>query len=459
MKSIKKLVNEYYDANYSHDQNIDIVKEKAGIVSNKKKGLLLFMKTKKLAIISTFAFIVIVAVIAIGCSFGNTPEAKPTVKDTVITLDLNPSIELTVDENGMVASVYGANDEGKMIIIDVEDELVGKKYDEALNLIIEIETECGFFVKATSNEEYNNLTITIDTEATQNKIAAIEAEVKAKVEEKLTALDVEIANKITTVKNNTKQALIDKLLALDETLTKEELETKTHEELINLIAAYHVERINFPTEALEDMYNKFKDYEINIAESRIFKEFVSTSSSLNEAIISQYDNLYNLAQQALTSLKEAYEKVFIAEDSAYVKAYDKILAVKAEVLELRTEVEKLEDGIEKTMKEAQLSAKETALLNAQSALELTKQTAETTLNFVTTTVNQTLESIKSYIISNEDLTALMTEKANELSTKLNTEKQEFITKFEAEYKDEITAQYNKLVEQKAALVAQLKDQA
>jgi hypothetical protein len=62
-------------------------------------------------------------------------------------------------------------------------------------------------------------------------------------------------------------------------------------------------------------------------------------------------------------------------------------------------------------------------------------------------------------MTTEDLTVLMNEKANELSTKLNTEKQEFVTKFETEYKDEIKAQYDKLVEQKGALIAQLKGQA
>ena len=40
------------------------------------------------------------------------------------------------------------------------------------------------------------------------------------------------------------------------------------------------------------MYNNFKEYEINIAESRIFQNFVTTSSALNEAIINQYNNLY-----------------------------------------------------------------------------------------------------------------------------------------------------------------------
>lgn len=458
MKNIKKLIKKYYDTNYDHNTDIDSIKDKANIDKKRNGGLLLFMKTKKLAVICTAMFILVVGAIVIGCSLNNTPSNEPTVKDTVITLDLNPSIEITVDEDGMVASVYGANDEGKMIIIDIEDELVGKKYDEALDKIIEVETECGFFVKATSNEEYNNLTITIDTEAAKNKIEAIEAEIKANIEEKLTELDVEFRNKITTVKNNTKDALVNKLLSLDETLNKDELNQKSHEELVKLIAAYHIERVSFPTEAIEEMYNNFKEYEFNIAESRIFQTFVTTSSALNEAIINNYNNLYNVTQQALTSLKDAYTEVFLNEDSKYNEAYNELLEVKAEVLALRSEVEKLEDGLEKTLKLAELSAKETALLTAESALQFAKQAADTTLNFVTTSVNQALTSLKEYIMNTEDLQTLMNQKADELSTKLNTEKAEYLNKFETEYKDQITAQYNKLVEQKAALVANLKEQ-
>ena len=383
---------------------------------------------------------------------------QETVTDAVITLDLNPSIQITVDEDGNVSSVYGNNDEGKMIIIDIQNELVGKKYDYALNLIIEAETECGFFVKATSNEEYNNLKITIDTEASEQQINAIEQEIKTHVEEKLTELDVIIKDKITTVKNNTKDALINKLLSLDETLNKDELNEKTHEELVKLIAAYNIERINFPTEDLVNMYNNFKEYEINIAESRIFQNFVTTSSALNEAIINNYNKLFNLVQEALTSLKSSYEEVFINEESSYNKAYNEVLAAKAEVLALRSEVEALEDGLEKTLKLAELSAKETALLTAESGLQFAKQAAESALNFVTTTINQALAQLDSYIMSTEDLQNLMNQNANELSQKLNTEKAEYLAKFEAEYKDQITAKYNKLVEQKAQLVAQLKGQ-
>lgn len=458
MKNIKKLINNYYNHNYDHNTDIDLIKDKADISNKRTGGLLLFMKTKKLAILSTAVFIAVIGAIVIGCSLNNNNKQQETVKDTVITLDLNPSIQITVDENGNVSSVYGNNDEGKMIIIDIQNELVGKKYDYALDLIIEAETDCGFFVKASSNKEYNNLKITIDTEASEQQINAIEQEIKNHVEEKLTELDVIIKDKITTVKNNTKDALINKLLELDETLNKDELNEKTHEELVKLIAAYNIERINFPTEDLVNMYNNFKEYEINIAESRIFQNFVTTSSALNEAIINNYNKLFNLVQEALTSLKSSYEEVFINEESSYNKAYNEVLAAKAEVLALRSEVEALEDGLEKTLKLAELSAKETALLTAESGLQFAKQAAESALNFVTTTINQALAQLDSYIMSTEDLENLMNQKADELSTKLNQEKSEFTAKFEAEYKDQIKAKYNQLVEQKAQLVAQLKGQ-
>ena len=142
MKNIKKLINNYYNHNYDHDIDIDLIKDKADISKKRTKGLLLFMKTKKLAILSTAVFITVIGAIVIGCSLNNNNKQQQTVKDTVITLDLNPSIQITVDENGNVSSVYGNNDEGKMIIIDIQNELVGKKYDYALDLIIEAETEC-----------------------------------------------------------------------------------------------------------------------------------------------------------------------------------------------------------------------------------------------------------------------------------------------------------------------------
>lgn len=461
MKNVKKIIKEYYNKNYDHDDNIDLIKEKANINNNKKKGLLLFMKTKKLAIISTALFIITVSAIVIGCTLNSNQtnqQNEPIVTNAVITLDLNPSIQLTVDEKGIVASVYGANDDGKMIIVDVEDEIIGKTYNEAIDKILEIETDCGFFVKYTTSDEYNNLTITIDAEATQNKISEIETEIKAHVEEKLTELGIKVEDKITTIKNNTKESLINKLLSLDSTLNIEELNELSHKELINLIAAYHIERINLPTTAIEEMYNSFKEYEINIAETKIFKNFITSSSNLSNEIIQNYDQLQLTVENGLVILKQKYNEIFIEEDSMYNKALLEVSNLKSEILNLQNEIAKLEDGLEKSIKLAQLTALETTLSTAETALELTKESANSALELVATSLTEALNSLKEYIYQNSDLNSLMTEKANELSEVLNNEKKEFITKFETEYKDQIEEKYNNLLEQKANLIDKLKEQ-
>lgn len=461
MKNVKKIVKNYYKENFDHEDNIDLIKEKANIKSTKKKGLLLFMKTKKLAIISTALFIVTVSAIVIGCSLNsnqNNQPNEPIVTDTVITLDLNPSIQLTVDEKGVVASVYGANDDGKMIIIDVENEIIGKSYDAAIDKILEIETECGFFVKNTTADDCNNLTITIDTEATQNKLSEIETEIKNHIEEKLTDLEIKVKDKITTVKNNTKESLVNKLLSLDSTLNADELNNLSNKELINLIAAYHIERINLPTTEIEEMYNSFKEYEVNIAESKIFKNFVTTSSNLNNEIIQNYVQLQSSVENGLVLLKQTYNELFTAEDSMYNKALIEVAKLKEEITKLKAEIEQLEDELEKALKLAKLNSKEKALSTAETALQFAKETADSALNLAVASLNEALASLEDYISQNNDLSTLMNEKANEISEALNTEKKEFITKFESEYKDQIEEKYNQLVEQKASLIEKLKEQ-
>jgi hypothetical protein len=44
-----------------------------------------------------------------------------------VTVDINPSIEITLDENGVVASVYGANEDGQILLYG---EAEAKKYVE-----------------------------------------------------------------------------------------------------------------------------------------------------------------------------------------------------------------------------------------------------------------------------------------------------------------------------------------
>ena len=111
MGKIKKLLNKYYDNNFNHDTDLDSLKDKVNIKRKNKGGLILFMKTKKFAIVSTALFFLVVTAIVIGCSLNNNQTNRLIVKNAVITLDLNPSIEITVDNNGNISSVYGVNDD------------------------------------------------------------------------------------------------------------------------------------------------------------------------------------------------------------------------------------------------------------------------------------------------------------------------------------------------------------
>ena len=75
--------------------------------------------------------------IIIGCCtlfFLLNNDSKKENKDTTITIDINPSIELTVNEKQIVTSVKALNDDAKNI---VSKDLNNKSLDEVLDVIVD----------------------------------------------------------------------------------------------------------------------------------------------------------------------------------------------------------------------------------------------------------------------------------------------------------------------------------
>ncbi len=456
MSKLKKKINSIYNQAYDHQTNLDGLKQELNILPKHERNL--FMKTKKLFILSMCSLIIIAAVIVLGCSLNrNNPQNDATIKDSVITMELNPSISLTVDEKGIVTSVYGNNDEGKMILIDEEENIVGKEAETAMDKILEIEVKCGYFVKDSTDEQYNNLKITVNCELDTNELNAMVQQLNDHVTSKLNELNVHVNEKVEIIKNNEKEHLVNLAVSLDPELTIEAANQLTNQQLIAKISASYLELEQFPTKELENMYNTFKTYEVNLAESKFFNNVLSASTTINTALIDAYNSLYVNGNAALDSLKEAYFNAFIADDSSYQKAYNEILTIKAEVLKLRTEVEALEDGLEKTQKQLMLSMKETALLSAQTALETAKELAATGLNLATTSFNSCMQALDSYILTNEELKTLMTDNANQISQKVNEEKAKAFEHFEANHKDQLTNAYNQLKAHKQLLIDQLNE--
>lgn len=98
----------------------------------------------------------------------NNPEV------TYVNLDINPEIELTVDANEKVVTVYGVNEDGKVLLVN--ESLEGKSLEEAVEKITSLAVELGYLtednkvvttsVSSSNNEKVNEVLSKINSKVT-----------------------------------------------------------------------------------------------------------------------------------------------------------------------------------------------------------------------------------------------------------------------------------------------------
>lgn len=116
-----------------------------------------------------------------SCSILNSMlgAAQPNTEDdgkpasAYVAIDINPSIELTISEDGTVVSVYGANEDGQVLLYEQEAEIIDKDIETAVAYITELAKEFGYLSEDNSDV---STTVSADTEeaaeALKNKIDA-----------------------------------------------------------------------------------------------------------------------------------------------------------------------------------------------------------------------------------------------------------------------------------------------
>lgn len=125
------------------------------------------MKKLYIKIIPLILIAAVMSVFALGC--GQAPESDtPAEAQTYVSIAINPEVEFTVDENGIVASVNCLNSDAELLLADVD--LVGMTVEAATESFVELATAAGY-IDVTS--ETNNVKITvIDEDAdTQDNMA------------------------------------------------------------------------------------------------------------------------------------------------------------------------------------------------------------------------------------------------------------------------------------------------
>ena len=154
---------------------------------------------KKIIIIS---IIVLLFLIGIGVTYGIHLHKENNKVYSVITIDVNPSLKLSLNKDDKVLKVEALNKDAEVI---EEKEIVGKKIDKAIEVVVDKLEEEGYLKEA----------ILINVESDKKELKGIvEEEVKKVTEEKVEVIvqSIEVTKEIKKVaeENNISEVLMQR---------------------------------------------------------------------------------------------------------------------------------------------------------------------------------------------------------------------------------------------------------
>ncbi len=204
-----------------------------------EKGKVIYMEKKRISPLRGFAAIAAVFVLVIAGIFAAKQlRAASDTLAAVVSLDVNPSIELNVDRDEKVLSAKGLNDDGRRVLGDME--LEGSSLNIAVNAVIGSMLKNGYL-----DDMANSILVSVSGVDGYNA-AALRSTLAANVNNQLENCSV-LSQDVSNAGSNTvklaeqygitvgKAALIEQIISADSRHTFDELAPLTINEL-NLIA-------------------------------------------------------------------------------------------------------------------------------------------------------------------------------------------------------------------------------
>lgn len=452
MRKVKNTIKAYINENLKHDDQFHVISTRLNLHKSKKEENFNFMKKYLKVVLPVALLLLILTASLVVILMGNKPGVVTDEPVAVVQMDVNPSISFTVNEENVVVSVYGENDEGKMIISG--ENLVGLELDEAIEKVITIESETGYLLKGSVSGDKNNISISIEANTEE-----ISETIKEKVQNAVSNVcdELQIEEKLEIAKSNIKDKLVQRALSIDPTLSEEEAKQMTNDQLLAYITGCHLEKISLPTKELEDLYDKVKVQKINILEKEETKKVIDKLDENYQSFKNNYQEMYQNLIKAQEALNEAYVNNFISEESSYQKALEQYNTLKQEVIKLKNEIANMEDSLQKKIQEEILKGKETMLEGYVIALNTTKDVANKAIEVANELINKILEDMDAFY--NElpgEVKTEVTEKLSNMEEKINSAKDNMFEEFENKYKGQIESAYKKSNDKKQELIGQLK---
>lgn len=210
-----------------------------------------------------------------------------------VTLDINPSIEIIVDGENKVASVYGSNEDG-MVLLYNETGIVGEDVETAIDKIISLAVEMGYL-----SEDNKTVDVSVSSEK-----EATGTDLTSKVNAKITATAKNLGLNVTT----TAEGAYSDLKKLEE--LKAEYPNNP------AIQALDIAKFKLVTSATEDGTVTI-EAAVELDDSALIAMVNDAHSKIEEYATDAY-------KEAVAKANEAYEWALeIAKDSAYLEFYAK----------------------------------------------------------------------------------------------------------------------------------------
>ena len=364
---------------------------------------------------------------------------------TRMTVDINPGVELMVDDEGKVVSVTALNDDGAILIAG--EAFIGLSAEEASELFLELARQIGYLVDTETLE--NEIKVSIS--GASEYASKLRENVKSSIQEKLDELDIGATIKqIEEIGESELRALLAKSSSYEES----ELEEMSKEELYNALSLARTETALLITEDLRNAYLEAKEYEISFIEREETAKVIDQISTLHAAMNTAYKASLNAYKAALDEIEEQRYNNLIAPESSYQQALNALRDKKALVIEKKNELASLEiDTEEYEAKLNELSAIEAQYNGALEALlEIGK-----TVNDIIDALLAKLRELEAVLVEfensfSDDIKSVLNEKAGEIELAVNEAKDSFFEAFENEHKSDIEAMEKSLIQRKQALI-------
>lgn len=404
------------------------------------------MKTRLLC--ALLCMMMLLATVSLAsCNNEQEPATPEEGTVTRMTVDINPSVEFMVDDQGLVVSATALNDDGSILIAG--EAFVGKTPEQAVEMVVTLATETGYLVKGNATAEQNEVKISISGDSEYAK--QLTEKVHATATEVLAALDVEAA--VAKAEAMSLDALRSAALATG-LYTEQELAAMDEKQLYAVLAQSRVETALLLTEDMREAYFAAKETRISFAEREETARIIEEMGGIYQLTHTAYKAALDAYSSAIVAVEDFRYETLISPESPYQQSLAKLREAKTELLAQKNYVATLEvDGELYAQATLDLTLSEQQYDKALAAYEALGAQADAALQQLIDAMKQAeaqLIELEAKLFD-DNIEATLQAKASEIEANLNAAKDSYFAEFEAAHAEDIAAMEAALIAEKQAL--------